>query len=204
MLRYLILGLLKDGSARHGYALMRDYRDASGRRLSVGNVYRELQRLKADGLVQTGRNPPGADSRRLPYEITDAGRAAFQRWFDGPIARDIGEPEEDEHALRAFLVVTGSATTATHVFAEWKDRLTVRYHELTRQRSVVNGQATARGTSPGSLWLRRRLLHMEADLRFVRCLEAAVNDGGSERGSRRPPSGSHPVATPGTRRARGR
>src|SRR5437899_4488561 len=91
MLRYLILGLLRGGSARYGYALMKEYRQQSGIEISIGNVYRELQRLAADGLVRPSANPPGVDPRRVPYEITPAGLTAFQRWLSTPTAGPVAE-----------------------------------------------------------------------------------------------------------------
>src|SRR5207302_10584200 len=57
MFQYLVLGLLRDGKPRHGYALMKDYRDRSGVQLSTGSFYRELQKLAAKGLVRTSANP---------------------------------------------------------------------------------------------------------------------------------------------------
>ena len=41
MLRYVLLALLASGNPAHGYALMKAYRDRSGVRLSIGNVYRD-------------------------------------------------------------------------------------------------------------------------------------------------------------------
>ena len=44
-------------------------------------VYRELAAMEAAGLVAPG--PPGPRERR-PYEITDAGRVAFDEWLHRP------------------------------------------------------------------------------------------------------------------------
>ncbi len=44
-------------------------------------VYRELASMEAAGLVVAG--PPGPRERR-PYEISDAGRAAFDEWLRRP------------------------------------------------------------------------------------------------------------------------
>src|SRR5207245_824425 len=45
--RYIVLGLLRDGAARHGYALMKDYRQRSGSQIGSGRFYGKLQRLAA-------------------------------------------------------------------------------------------------------------------------------------------------------------
>ena len=70
MFRYLILGLLRIRDRMHGYALVKEYRERSGMEVSTGNFYRELQRLVVDGLIRSAANPPEADARRTPYEIT--------------------------------------------------------------------------------------------------------------------------------------
>ena len=85
--RYLVLGLLRHGEPRHGYALMKEYQEHTGLRLSTGNFYRELQRLSVEGLVRTASNPEGADPRRAPYRITEAGAA-----FDAAHAIDPADP----------------------------------------------------------------------------------------------------------------
>src|SRR5579875_1888370 len=71
MFSHVILGLLRDGRQRHGYELINDYRLRSGTLPSPGNLYRELGRLAAAKLIATGVNPPDADPRRIPYQITD-------------------------------------------------------------------------------------------------------------------------------------
>ncbi len=93
MLAHLVLGLLRDGAARHGYGLIVDLKARSGRHLASGNLYRQLARLAAQGLVTGCDAVSPADPRRVPYRITDAGREAFDRWVTSPKTVD-GELEE--------------------------------------------------------------------------------------------------------------
>jgi DNA-binding PadR family transcriptional regulator len=81
MFANVLLGLLSDGTARHGYELVVLYRTRSGLKVSPGNVYRELARLAARGLVQTVARSPDVDARRIPYRITDRGRSEFMTWL---------------------------------------------------------------------------------------------------------------------------
>ncbi|CAN5231730.1 helix-turn-helix transcriptional regulator [soil metagenome] len=53
--------------------------------LTRSQVYRELHRMEADGLVQAGA--PGVRHARL-YALTDAGRAAFADWVARPPAEE--------------------------------------------------------------------------------------------------------------------
>src|SRR5579885_470406 len=81
MFSHVILGLLRDGRQRHGYELINDYRLRSGTLPSPGNLYRELELLATATLLATGVNPPDADPRRIPYQITDRGRRTFDQWL---------------------------------------------------------------------------------------------------------------------------
>lgn len=77
-----LLLALHDGD-RHGYALMADVARLTGDaiRLGPGTLYRSLQRLRVDGLVEevdAGDLPRGdrRAERRRSYRLTAAGRAA--------------------------------------------------------------------------------------------------------------------------------
>jgi DNA-binding PadR family transcriptional regulator len=94
VLRFVVLGLLRDGTPRHGYAVAKEYRKRSGLRINTGNFYRELQRLAAEGLVRPAANPPDADGRRAPYQITPNGEATFDQWLAS--ARDAWQPGYEE------------------------------------------------------------------------------------------------------------
>ena len=84
MLRNVILALLADGKPAHGYAIMKAYEERSGARLSIGNVYRELERLINEGMIIPGENLVGEDPRRLPYLMNEIGRAGLLEWLTSP------------------------------------------------------------------------------------------------------------------------
>src|SRR5690242_16267382 len=92
MLRYVLLALIAEGGPLHGYALMKAFAARSGLRLSIGNVYRELQRLRSGGHIEPVENPADADPRRAPYRITDAGRGELAAWFALPAESFVREP----------------------------------------------------------------------------------------------------------------
>lgn len=75
-----ILLALADGD-RHGYAIIQEVAARTGGtvRLSAGTLYRSIQRLLEQGLVEEVRQRPAPeldDERRRYYRITAAGRAA--------------------------------------------------------------------------------------------------------------------------------
>jgi DNA-binding PadR family transcriptional regulator len=75
---YILLAI-GDG-ARHGYAIMRGIREATGGRVEIlpGTLYATIKTLLADRLIQEVPPPKDADSadgRRRYYRVTKAGRA---------------------------------------------------------------------------------------------------------------------------------
>ena len=165
MFRYLVLGLLRDGRAYHGYALMKAYRERSGVSISTGNFYRELQRLVGEGLVQTAPVEPGEDVRRAPYQITELGLAAFESWVLTPPTH-IGS-YDDELSSRAVFIGDIDPALALRLLDRWREAIWMHGKALERDResSVLNAR-------PGifdarSLLLARRLKHVAADLEFI-------------------------------------
>jgi len=173
MFQYLVLGLLRDGKPRHGYALMKDYRDRSGVQLSTGSFYRELQKLAAKGLVRTSANPEGADPRRAPYEITPEGTAAFDGWLVAP-ARPNPDDYEDELSCRALFVWQAGQAVVRAVLDRWQEALWISGKMLERAREGAAPPLGDPNTPFGALalLLGRRLKHVAADLEFLQELRA--------------------------------
>lgn len=74
-----LLGFLQQGP-KTGWDLVQSVEDSVGNFWNVtrSQVYRELRALEEQGLVEAGET--GARERR-PYALTEAGRAAFDRWI---------------------------------------------------------------------------------------------------------------------------
>jgi DNA-binding PadR family transcriptional regulator len=81
MLKDVLLGLMHDGSARHGYDLVVRYRQLSGTEISPGSVYRDVAALERAGCIDRRPVADGGDQRRIPYVITERGRRLFDRWL---------------------------------------------------------------------------------------------------------------------------
>lgn len=75
VLRHLILAVLATNSQLHGYGIYKRivYVTQSVWRPSIGTLYRTLNEMVNEGLIR--KNVSG--SRRLQYEITDAGLESF-------------------------------------------------------------------------------------------------------------------------------
>jgi len=166
MLSHLILGFLRDGQARHGYELITEYKVRSGNQVSAGNFYRELARMASERLVQTGVNPPDADARRIPYQITEKGRQSFDEWLLSP-ARDDGD-------LSAWLLFIDRVPheTRDRLLDRWQDDLWLKSKALSRSREDAlliqeSRRDTVRYHLLASL-LSRRLKQVTADLEFLK------------------------------------
>jgi DNA-binding PadR family transcriptional regulator len=171
MIRYLLLGLLRDGTPRHGYALAKEYRRGCCVRLSLGNVYRELQRLVAAGLTRTAASPPGSDPRRASYQITEAGCRAFDAWIAAPALWVASEPR-DELSLRAYLIARTGSAQAPEVLDHWQEELLHRRRLFEREAAVAPAGADGNGVAVMRLLRARRLRHVAVDLEFVEALRS--------------------------------
>jgi DNA-binding PadR family transcriptional regulator len=143
MLRYVLLALLSEGTPRHGYALMKAFAERSGVRLSIGNIYRELQRLTGEGLIATVANPIGADTRRAPYKITAAGRNALEQWLAMP-ARSLARASLDPLAYRLALLGDLDADRADAFLDDLQGELWAQAKEVEAARSAGEPQGADR------------------------------------------------------------
>jgi len=167
MLRYLILGLLRDGAPHHGYALVKEYRERSGLHIGTGNFYRELQRLAAAGLVHTVQKAPTGDSRRAPYVITAAGAETFDRWLAGGSRADVGQ-YDNETSVRALFITTAQPHVISESLERCRAELWLRSKDLEHARETL---AWRTGNEPQravlQLLLARRLSHIAVDVQFL-------------------------------------
>jgi DNA-binding PadR family transcriptional regulator len=95
----VVLGLLAHGPLS-GYDIKSTV-DRSTRffwAASYGQIYPELRRLEAEGLVRGEDSPNGGRGRRV-YELTDAGRRALEGWL---LASATTIEYRDESLLRLF------------------------------------------------------------------------------------------------------
>ena len=173
MFRFLILGLLRNGAQLHGYALVKTYRERSAVEVSTGNFYRELQRLVVDGLIRSAANPPEADARRTPYEITSVGIAVFDDWFT---ARDVAgaAASEDDISARALFMADSDPAVVAELLEHMEENLWFAGKSLERARQLLlNRQHDPAHFDVLPLLLIRRLKRVAADLEFLEEFQSA-------------------------------
>lgn len=174
MFRYVVLGLLSDDVPRHGYALMKDYRERVGVKMNTGSFYRELQRLVAAGLVRNVVRTGEGDRRQAPYQITEDGLATFKAWFADPGIGGMGVSQEDRLSARVMFLADVDPEAGLRVIAQWQDDLWMRAKLLERAHSAAQAAGADRSTFPVLPFvLARRMRHVTADLAFLDELRAA-------------------------------
>jgi len=175
MLRYVLLALMADGRPTHGYALMKAFAERSGVHASIGNVYRELQRLLGEGLIVTVENPAGADARRAPYVITAAGRAALAAWLAAP-AEAFVRTAPDAIVYRLALVADVDAAQAAAFLDDLHAELAsqLRVAERDQAAARLGDERTACGLPTRTILLGRRARAIAADAELVAELRRLV------------------------------
>jgi PadR family transcriptional regulator, regulator of vanillate utilization len=80
-LRHALLGVIKD-TPLTGYDLVRHFQGTVGFLWSApqSQVYPELRRMEAEGLIQAKVAPRGKKAQKRIYSITDAGMVELRRW----------------------------------------------------------------------------------------------------------------------------
>jgi DNA-binding PadR family transcriptional regulator len=163
MFRHLVLGLLRDGQPRHGYELTTEYGRRSAISVNTGNFYRELQKLAAEALVTTRENPPEADARRIPYQITEQGRREFDEWLTSPCQ------DQADLSERLLFIDLVPPDARARIFEWWEEELWMRSKALARAReeALRLGDSSAR-LDPLPLLLLRRMKLIAAELEFIK------------------------------------
>lgn len=179
MLRHVVLGLLRDGRQRHGYQLIAQYKERTGVAMSAGNVYRELGHLHECRLVMIGSNPPGADPRRIPYRLTEAGARAFDRWLAAGRGRD-----KDAWERMVFLDRLAESDRNRLLKAR-EDAVASDLEALRHADGGASGTGSPLFYDPAPLLKARRTLVLEAELAFIRDARSGVERATGDR-HRRP------------------
>jgi|SRR5215218_8212613 len=183
--RHSLLALLEQGPM-YGYGLKSEFEAATGRMwpLNVGQVYTTLARGERDGLVEADVE---ADGQKI-YRLTDAGRQELDRWFSGPVSRDV--VPRQELAIKLIFAVR-SQTADVHAVIQHQRAATMRsLQELTRLKSDEGADDLA-----WTLTLDGLLFQGEAEIRWLDLCEARLA------GAAAPAPTAPSLPTPSRRRA---
>jgi DNA-binding PadR family transcriptional regulator len=134
---HVLLGILADGTPRHGYDLKQAY-DAllpRARPLAFGQAYATLGRMVRDELIAEAGHDSAGGPERTSYQITGAGRDSLAGWL-GTVERPAPFVTEALFTKVVVALRTGSdgATARAYLTAQ-RAAHTDRMRELTRAKT---------------------------------------------------------------------
>lgn len=114
--------------------------------LNVGQVYTTLGRLERDGLVESAG---AADEEgRIPYRLTEAGRAAVAAWWATPVDR--ADTPRDELVIKLALAVTVPGVDVPSLVQRQRTATLRHLQDLTRlKRQALAGATPDRAGAGG-------------------------------------------------------
>jgi DNA-binding PadR family transcriptional regulator len=131
-LRYALLALLRVGPLS-GYELQKLFSESVGHvwHAPDSQIYPELKRMEADGLIQGEEQTRGERGRRRVYHVTDSGTADFFAWANTPI--EYSRVRDPAHLRAAYLesaspdaardFLTAHAAQHTELLQRWQDEI---------------------------------------------------------------------------------
>jgi len=133
-IRYAILGVVRQNPRGvHGYALKRQCDRILGHfwQLNFGEVYRVLDRLAADGMVDAAFGKPG--SNRKVYRITDKGRTSLDSFVLEP-PTDVPRPFRQELAVKLLFASAAHLRELVNLIETQRETYLEQLHLLGAQR----------------------------------------------------------------------
>ncbi|MFL0247102.1 PadR family transcriptional regulator [Candidatus Clostridium stratigraminis] len=120
--RYVLLGLLQEENLS-GYELKKiiDIRMSFFWQESYGQIYPELSKMAAEGLVEISNRDPEGDLKRekISYKITPKGANEFKKWMEQENEKDT---VRSEFLLKLFLSTTKNDSEMRRHIIKFKEQ----------------------------------------------------------------------------------
>ncbi|MCC6849417.1 MAG: PadR family transcriptional regulator [Deltaproteobacteria bacterium] len=136
-IRYAVLGIVsRNPEGIHGYTVRRQGERLLGHfwRLTFGEVYRVLDRLAADGLIEHVAD--GGESARKVYRITALGRRSLDDYVVSP-QTDVPRPLRQELAVKLLFASPEHLPEILRLVARQRDAYLQEVHQLGTERRKV-------------------------------------------------------------------
>jgi DNA-binding PadR family transcriptional regulator len=183
---HALLALLSE-EPKYGLQLREEFEARTGEvwPLNVGQVYKTLQRLERDGLVESDGGEDGPQKR---FRITADGLAEFATWLRTP--PDLTSPPRDELVMKVLVAARVPGTDAHEVIQAHRLYLVELMQQWTRLK-----EGEARNDLGLALAVDAELLRLDAVIRWLDAADARL-----KRAASNPPQPAAP-AVPQLRRA---
>ena len=182
VLGYALLGLLARGE-QSGYGLTQGLKDPVGyfRYAQHTQVYPELARLEAAGLVRYELVEQTERPDKKVYGLTPEGTAALTAWLEAPTAVP---KKRDELVLKAYSLWRSNPTVAARMMREHAEVHAAHLAEFETRLACLTAEAGSALRLPNSRWfgvhaVLRRGIGYEREYRdwcewMAGCLEGSV------------------------------
>ncbi|MEO1059813.1 MAG: PadR family transcriptional regulator [Actinomycetota bacterium] len=151
---HTVLGLLSFGQALSGYEIRQWARHSIGHLYTTpaqSQIYGELKRLEASGLVTSTPVPQDDRPDKIVYELTDAGADALADWLRH---EPVPAPVLKHHvALRVFFGRDVDAEVLVAQLENHRDRLLVSLDELETYSVAMTGDPAGRHSALVADWI---------------------------------------------------
>ncbi|HLU63992.1 MAG TPA: PadR family transcriptional regulator [Protaetiibacter sp.] len=139
-LRYALLAILRVGPLS-GYELAKQFAQSVGHvwHAPDSQIYPELRKMEAAGLVEAEEQTRGERGRRRLYHVTPAGDEAFRAWMATPL--EYQRVRDPAHLRAAYLEATDDASARAFLLAhreQWSTELEQWEGELARIDAIDN------------------------------------------------------------------
>ncbi len=189
---HALLALLSEGP-KYGLRLREEFEARTGEvwPLNVGQVYKTLQRLERDGLVESDGGEEGPQKR---FRITVSGQAELAGWLRDP--PDLTSPPRDELVMKVLVAVRVPGTDVHEVIQSHRLYLIELMQQWTR---LKDGEA--RNDLGLALAVDAELFRLDAVTRWLDTADARLRRAAAE-----PPKPAEPsrATVPQLRRAEAR
>lgn len=141
-LRHALLALVSGGPLT-GYDAVKHFHSSVGHLWHApdSQIYPELRRMQADGLLEAREVPWGTKSAtKTEYSLTDAGRTALETWQGTPLTYAL---ERDQAHLLAAYFEWGSRESAAARLREHIDFFTAAKHSAQAQAQAIRERSSA-------------------------------------------------------------
>lgn len=167
--KHSMLAILAEGPS-HGYELKTSFEARTGGAwvLNIGQVYTTLSRLERDGLIASAGDPAAADTDRLPYALTDRGRALLDEWFTEPVV--VEAPPRDELAMKVLIAVAAEDVDVTALLQRQRTAAVEQLQAYTRQKAHADPDTEL----PWLLLLDALILQTESQIRWLDLCDARL------------------------------
>ncbi|GAB3079849.1 PadR family transcriptional regulator [Corynebacterium aquatimens] len=165
---------------QHGF-----HETMSGRwNLNMGQVTQTLARCERDGLIAaTGTTPTHTGHEATTYQLTKAGLEEVDAWWSTPVTRPAAE--RDEVVMKIVLGLKRDDIDIIVLMDTQRRFVLEQIREANKEMRSLNPVPTA-----DRLMCERRILDLEADIRFLDRVEALLNNAANSNSAPRKSSNS--------------